>query len=215
MKRGRSAVLGKKGFQPTHGMYGTSEYIAWKNLRSRCYNPKNIMYKHYGDRGITVCARWVKSFENFYADMGDKPSPDHSIDRIDNDGNYEPSNCRWATKREQLFNQRRTKRYLIDGIEATITEHCERVGLSRSIAIQRIGSGWAAEDLLLPPHTKKPNCVELRGEASPLSKLKEKEVLEIRQLRGKEVARVVGEQFGVSKATVQAIWQRRLWKWLA
>jgi len=89
----------------THGMCGTPEYTAWQGMLKRCYNPNNTSYKNYGGRGISVHERWLR-FENFYDDIGPKPSPDHSLDRIDNDGNYEPSNIRWATRTEQNRNQR-------------------------------------------------------------------------------------------------------------
>lgn len=89
-----------------HGKCGSQEYIAWQLLRQRCNNPKNPRYNRYGGRGISVCERWSR-FENFYADMGDKPDPKLSIDRIDNDGNYEPGNCRWATASEQRRNSHR------------------------------------------------------------------------------------------------------------
>jgi hypothetical protein len=85
----------------THG------HTSWQALRSRCFNPKNNRYAYYGARNITVCERWLNSFENFFADMGPKPGPSYSIDRIDLDGNYEPGNCRWATPVEQRRNQRR------------------------------------------------------------------------------------------------------------
>lgn len=88
-----------------HGMNGTKEYHSWIGMLSRCRDPNNAGYKDYGGRGITVCDRWTK-FENFFADMGLKPSPSHSIDRIDNNGNYEPSNCKWSTPEEQSNNQR-------------------------------------------------------------------------------------------------------------
>jgi hypothetical protein len=84
-------------------------------MRSRCNTPSSGSYHNYGARGITVCARW-DDFENFIEDMGEKPGPDHSIDRIDNEGNYEPDNCRWATRKQQTENQRprRTKRELVE-----------------------------------------------------------------------------------------------------
>lgn len=87
----------------------TKEYKTWTSIKQRCYNPKTINFQNYGGRGITVCERWLNSFENFFADMGRATSPEHSIDRIDNDSNYEPSNCRWATRKEQNNNTRKTK----------------------------------------------------------------------------------------------------------
>ena len=88
----------------------TKEYKTWTSIKQRCYNPKTIGFHNYGGRGIRVCDRWLNSFENFFADMGCAPSPKHSIDRFpDNDGNYEPSNCRWATHKEQQNNTRKTK----------------------------------------------------------------------------------------------------------
>lgn len=88
----------------------TVEYHTWQDMKHRCYNRKNKRYKDYGGRGITVCARWLNSFENFFKDMGPRPSSKYSIDRKNNDGNYEPGNCRWATDKQQHNNTRRNKR---------------------------------------------------------------------------------------------------------
>ena len=82
----------------SHGDTGSSEYAAWARMKSRCYYEKDVRYEHYGGRGVTVCKRWLHSYESFLADMGRKPSKQHSLDRINNDANYSPSNCRWATR---------------------------------------------------------------------------------------------------------------------
>jgi hypothetical protein len=87
-----------------HGLSRSRAYYCWKNMRARCFNPRHRQYPSYGGRGISVCERWL-IFENFYADMGEPP-PGLSLDRINNDGNYEPGNCRWATVAEQLANRR-------------------------------------------------------------------------------------------------------------
>ena len=89
-----------------HGMAGTPEYVAWSSMRQRCDNPNNCRYMTYGGRGIRICERW-NCFENFASDMGLRPSRHHSLDRICNDGDYEPSNCRWATRSQQQRNKSR------------------------------------------------------------------------------------------------------------
>ena len=88
-----------------HGMQSSVEYQAWNHMKDRCYNENYQSYHRYGARGITVCERWLHSFNNFYKDMGNRPLDKSSIDRINNDGNYEPSNCRWATTLEQAQNK--------------------------------------------------------------------------------------------------------------
>lgn len=92
-----------------HGMAGTSEYRTWQHMLYRCHNNKAKEYQNYGGRGISVCGQWRRSFEAFFDHVGLKPRPDLSIDRIDNDGDYEPGNVRWATSKQQNENRRQMK----------------------------------------------------------------------------------------------------------
>lgn len=93
----------------THGKTKSPEYIVYLNMKARCYNKTHMYYYNYGGRGIKVCDRWNESFENFYEDMGNKPFKEAQIDRIDNNGNYVPNNCRWVTPKENSNNTRRNK----------------------------------------------------------------------------------------------------------
>lgn len=98
-----------------HNLSTTPEYYIWKCMRQRCNNPKSHKYPIYGGRGITVCERW-NDFHNFISDMGTRPNKDYSIDRINNDGNYEPQNCRWSTRSEQMRNRREYSQEVKDRI---------------------------------------------------------------------------------------------------
>lgn len=128
----------------THGKTNHFMFGAWRDLKQRCYNPKNEAYPNYGGRGITVCDRWLESFENFLADMGERPEG-KSIDRIDNDKGYEPSNCRWATRVEQANNTRRNTYIEVDGLILLKKGWAEKMGISIYTINKRLDRGW-------PPH---------------------------------------------------------------
>lgn len=131
-----------------HGLSGTPEYSAWRGIIRRCTNPRFKHYRHYGGRGIKICDRWKDSFDYFLLDMGPRPSPRHSIDRINNDGHYEPSNCRWATRREQCRNTRRNHWIEFNGQKRTISGWAEHLNISPKIVHNRIAIGWTIERLI-------------------------------------------------------------------
>lgn len=138
-----------------HGLSRSSEHNAWQHMRRRCFNKRDKSYRNYGGRGITVCDEWRDSFEAFYRDMGPRPSAQHSIERINVNGDYEPNNCRWATRKEQSRNTRRNFYVTFQGITATLAEHCERLGLRYgAIALRLRRYGWSIEDAFLTPLRK-------------------------------------------------------------
>ena len=114
-------------------------------MKDRCYNQSNTGYTNYGARGIQMCARWYESFEAFLADMGPHPGPGYSLDRIDNNGNYEPGNCRWATKKEQARNKANNRVISFGGETKTVSEWAEERKILPSTLIHRINNGWPAE----------------------------------------------------------------------
>ncbi len=131
----------------THGMAHSPEFHAWINLIQRCTNKNNKRYKEWGGRGIKVCERWLNSFENFYEDMGAKPSKYHSVDRFpNNNGIYEKLNCRWATPKEQAMNRSSNLIVEYKGQKEPLKKLTELYGLSYSVVSQRINKlGWSVE----------------------------------------------------------------------
>jgi hypothetical protein len=129
------------------------EWSIWRAMRRRCYEKNRKTYHRYGGRGITVCDRWLGEFgyENFIADMGKRPSPLHQIDRIDNDGNYEPENCRWVTSKQNNRNRKSNHRVDWNGLNLTVSEWAEKTGISKVTILDRLKRGWTIERALSTP----------------------------------------------------------------
>lgn len=129
----------------------SSEYMTWQSMLERCRNPKNRYYHNYGGRGISVCKRWIK-FENFISDMGLKPKDQkYSIERINNDGNYEPSNCKWATREEQESNKRTNRYITYNGVTLHLSAWARKQSLKPNCIKNRLKNNWSIEKALTTP----------------------------------------------------------------
>lgn len=146
-----------KEINTTHGESSTTrkqasdEYRTWTAMISRCENANDSSYPDYGGRGITVCDRWRNSFEAFLEDMGRRPSPGHSIDREENSKGYLPSNCRWATKKQQGRNKRNNRIIAARGQRKTMAEWAEITGLRIGTISERLRHGWSQERSVTEP----------------------------------------------------------------
>lgn len=142
---------GRKQFT-THGMVGTVVYKTWENMKKRCTNPNVPNYERYGGRGIKVCDRWLNSFENFYSDMGDLPFEKAQIDRIDNNGDYSPENCRWVSAKENSRNKRNNRKHTFNGETLCLIEWSERTGINYWTLKGRVNKrGYTIERALSEP----------------------------------------------------------------
>jgi len=152
----------------THGRAHTPEYNAWLAIIARCYNEKTKGYHNYGGRGIEVCERWQYSFESFYADMGKRPSAQHSIDRYpDKNGNYEPSNCRWATKRQQANNIRANLLIEYNGETKTLAEWCYDLNINYKLTHCRIHKlKWTTYEAFTIPVSRNSKYIRIIRKAS-------------------------------------------------
>lgn len=145
-------MVWNRGAAQNHALYST-----WREMRRRCENPSRKDFHHYGGRGIQVCERWRLSFWNFVADVGTKPTPDHSLDRIDVDGPYAPENCRWADRATQRTNRRTTGRMRRRPVTAfgvtygSLMHACDELGVNYWGVRSRLVRGWAIEDAVRAP----------------------------------------------------------------
>lgn len=130
-----------------HGMSETSEFRVWSRMKRRCLDPNYRAYRWYGALGVVVCEAWNNSFAAFLSDMGHRPSPQHTLDRIDPEGDYGPDNCRWATWKEQAANKRRTIRVTYQGETKALTEWSEKLGIKYATLGVRFRKGEAGDRL--------------------------------------------------------------------
>jgi lambda repressor-like predicted transcriptional regulator len=212
MSKPNTPTAGQSGFQKTHGLSKTAEYRIWNGMKQRCHNPKFGGFEKYGAKGIVVCQDWRDSFEAFYRDMGPRPSPKHSIERDDNDANYAPRNCRWATLDVQANNKRRTRR---DG-GRTLRDLADQSGIDIRTLQARFVAGYRGDELIAADlRTGVPN-IKNRGENSGQSKLNEATVRDVRRmLTDGAMQKDIAASLSVSRATISAIATGKRWGWLA
>lgn len=135
----------------THGFSHLREHRIWYHMLARCTNPQHTHYQYYGGRGITICARWLLCFENFFADMGTAPSSLHTIERKDNNGHYSPENCVWATRQEQMNNRRVNVVLSLQEHTMTLKQWSVYLGITYETLRGRLSRGWSVERTLLTP----------------------------------------------------------------
>jgi len=155
----------------TEGDRPTRVYRIWQCMLTRCYNPDRANWQDYGGRGIKVCDRWRESFENFYADMGEPPTPKHTLDRYpDNGGDYGPNNCRWATMSQQARNRRSTRMIEYQGRTMAISDWADEYGIKLACLTGRLNNGWDIEKALTTPvGSTRARMLTFRGESKSLS----------------------------------------------
>lgn len=139
----------------THGMTNSREWETWHRMKRRCSDPNISSYPRYGGRGIRVCQRWLEAFQNFYDDMGKRPSGLYSIERLDSDGHYEPGNCVWATIAEQNCNKSNNVYIEANGETQTCAEWARRLGTNQTTIYSRLRMGWSHERSVTQPVRRK------------------------------------------------------------
>lgn len=151
LRSGKSQSCGCGLNRETHGMHKSPEYKSWEAMKARCYNPSTNQYHDYGGRGITVCDRWINSFENYYADMGPRPSSGHSIDRKNNDLGYSPGNCRWADRSTQHNNTRSNINLTYNGKTQTMGQWAKDIGMNPETLRGRLKRGLSTREAIELP----------------------------------------------------------------
>ncbi len=179
------------------------EYVAWAAMKYRCLNPSSAAYHNYGGRGITICEQWVSSFETFLLDVGPRPSEHHSLDRIDNNKGYEPSNVRWATSSEQGNNTRSNILLNLNGISKSMSQWSRAFGISKHVVHTRLKSGWPLEEAMTTPT----RVIKTNIRNGKPFNLKEQD--EIRKMFDSGLSRSeIGRRLGVCTTTISRVISR-------
>lgn len=147
-------------YSRTHGLSHLPEYDTWCHIIARCEKPDGKSWNNYGGRGITMCPQWRESFECFLQDMGRKPTPQHTIERVNNDKGYSPDNCIWATMAVQNTNKRNIRYFTLDGETLHMTDWAHRLGTRTATIVKRLNRGWTIRQALLTPilHRSSQSC---------------------------------------------------------
>jgi hypothetical protein len=151
------------------------EYATWLAMKQRCQDPKSTNYPRYGGRGIKVCHRWTFSFQDFLDDMGKKPTENHSIERKNNSGDYEPDNCIWATPKQQANNRRSNTILSLNGKSQTLSQWADETGFGVNAICNRLHDGWSVEKTLTTPIRKMAKFVRTYSTLPHVIKAKGKE----------------------------------------
>lgn len=195
------------------------EYGQWAAMLNRCFNPNCKKYIRYGGRGISVCSRWrygftgLSGFDNFIKDMGRRPSKIHSIERVNNDGDYCPGNCVWATNKQQANNRSSNRKITYNGDTLSMMAMAEKYGVSYYVLRNRISRGWPAKEAITYPkdkHFNDPNTAV--GERLPQSKLTKSKVIRIKAdlAKGKKGS-LLANKYRVSRSTISMIKSGKVW----
>lgn len=188
------------------------EYHAWQEMKRRCYNPRHRNFDRYGGRGIAVCDEWMNDSAQFLADMGPKPGPKYSLDRIDVDGPYCPSNCRWATSEEQSRNRSDTHHLTFRGETMCLVDWARRVGMSPNTIRYRLDRGWTTEQALtVVPEKGRPEDIANHALTAD----------DVRTIRARYTPRcpvngrqALAREYGVSVDTIASVVHRRKYLWV-
>ena len=169
-------------------------YEIWTGMKQRCYNPRAFGYEYYGGKGVGVCKRWKDSFDNFYKDMGPRPSNKHSIDRIDNNTDYSPNNCRWANSKEQSRNKESNVILELNGERKTLTDWAKELNIKRHTLYSRKRRGLSDKEILTAVHREKK--YPYNGKQLTLKEWSKEAGINLRLLRN----RIYSQKWSIEKA---------------